>query len=139
MLTKICGKCGARYSGACCPHCEAKRQKNYDRSERNKDRAAFYKSKAWQTMTALCKARCHGIDMFELNQTGRVVMGRLSHHIIPVEDDIGRALDINNLIWVSDHSHQIIHAAYEKSEDDKQKVQDMLRKIVRGAGDLKKI
>lgn len=130
MLTKICSRCGRRYSGAFCPACESKRQRTYDRTERNRERASFYKSKEWQTLTAMCKARCHGLDLFEMERTGKIVMGRLSHHIVPVEEDMTHALDINNLIWVSDHSHRLIHEAYSRSDEEKKKMQAFLRRII---------
>ena len=57
-------------------------------------------------------------------------MGRLSHHIIPVEEDMAHALDINNLIWVSDHSHRLIHEAYSRSDEEKRKMQSFLKKII---------
>ena len=131
MLTKICGKCGARYAGTFCPRCEAKRQKNYDRTERNKDRASFYNSPAWQRLTKQCKAESFGIDLYALHTTGRIVMGRLSHHIIPVGDDRGRAYDLGNLLWVSDASHAVIHRAYDASDEEKEKMQTLLFSLKR--------
>lgn len=133
MLTKICGRCGKKYSSKRCTACEARRQKQYDRMERNEERAAFYHSNEWQTLTKMCKARSHGIDLYEYHKSGRLTMGRLSHHIIPIEDDMSRALDIDNLIWVSDKSHKAIHDEYNKSEIHKQKAIDFLKKICRGS------
>lgn len=58
-------------------------------------------------------------------------MGRLSHHIIPVGDDLGRAYDPGNLLWVSDASHAVIHRAYDASDEEKKKMQRLLFSLKR--------
>lgn len=145
MLTKVCTRCGARYTGRTCPQCEAKRQKQYDEFGRNKESQALYHSKEWRWLAGECKEQCAGLDLFQFYEHGRIVMGRLAHHIVPVIDNRKRQYDLSNLIWLSDASHAAIHRAYESSPEDKIKMQKKLfsflkkfRKTGRG-GEVKKV
>lgn len=126
MLTKVCARCGIRYSGRVCPACEAKRQKSYDSAQRSRQRAALYRSAVWQRLTRWCRESCCGVDLYALYTSGRIVQGRLSHHIVPLEDNAARGYDPGNLIWVSDHSHAMIHRAYDASQEEKKRMQKML-------------
>ena len=66
MLMKICGKCGKKIGINEVCSCTKERHKVYDREYRNKDNAEFYHSKAWKSMTALCKLKANGLDLYEL-------------------------------------------------------------------------
>lgn len=134
MLMKICGKCGKKIGINEVCSCTKKRHKVYDREYRNKDNAEFYNSKAWKSMTALCKLKSNGLDMWELIINKRIVKGTLSHHIEELEDNRARALDITNLIWVSDKTHAFIHSEYNKSLENKRKLQQKLFLIVNNLG-----
>lgn len=130
MLYKLCGRCGKKLlQGSKCS-CAKERHKVYDRKYRNKDNAEFYHSKAWKSMTALCKLKANGLDMWELIINKRIVKGTLSHHIEELEDNRARALDITNLIWVSDKTHAFIHSEYNKCLENKRKLQEKLFLIV---------
>ena len=103
----------------------------YDRENRNKVNAKFYNSKEWKKLTRLCKLRANGLDLYELEINKRIVRGSLTHHIEELEENRGRALDINNLIWVGDRTHAFIHAEYEKSTGAKEKMQEILSNIIK--------
>ncbi|WP_462351188.1 endonuclease [Fusobacterium varium] len=131
MLYKICGSCGNKIKhDEICP-CRKKRGRGYDRENRNKVNAKFYNSREWKKLTRLCKLRANGLDLYELEINKRIVKGSLTHHIEELEDNRGRALDINNLIWVGDRTHAFIHAEYEKSSEAKEKMQEILFKIIK--------
>lgn len=114
MLMKICGKCGKKIGINEVCSCTKERHKVYDREYRNKDNAEFYHSKSWKSMTALCKLKANGLDLYELVINNNIVKGTLSHHIDELEEDRSKALDINNLIWISDKTHSYIHSEYNK-------------------------
>ncbi|MEA5085090.1 MAG: hypothetical protein VB018_13230 [Lachnospiraceae bacterium] len=134
MLFKICPGCNSRYElGKQCPNgcmekAEKERNKYYDKHSRDKDSYAVYHSKLWPVLTQQCKTEFNGLDIYQLYKYGKVVYGQLSHHIVTVKDDITRAYDISNLIYVSDESHGEIHAEYDKG--NKQAMQDYLFKII---------
>ena len=130
MLMKICGKCGKKIEATKTCECSKSRHKVYDREYRNKDNAEFYHSKAWKQLTKLCKLQANGLDLYELEVNGKIVKGSLSHHIEELEDNIDRALDITNLIWVSEKTHNYIHSIYNRSKEDKNKLKTLLFKII---------
>ncbi len=131
MLYKICSSCGNKIRhDEICP-CIKKRGREYDRESRNKVNAKFYNSKEWKKLTRLCKLRANGLDLYELEINKRIVRGSLTHHIEELEENRGRALDINNLIWVGDRTHAFIHTEYEKSTGAKEKMQEILFNIIK--------
>ena len=130
MLMKVCSRCGKKIEATKTCECNKSRHKVYDRECRNKDNAEFYHSKAWKSMTALCKAKANGLDLYELEVNNKIVKGTLSHHIEELEEAKDRALDITNLIWVSEKTHNYIHSVYNKSKEDKNKLKALLFKII---------
>lgn len=60
----------------------------------------------------------------------RYVVGTLSHHIEELKDNKKRGLDINNLIWISDKTHNHIHSEYDKSVESKKDMQNKLFDIL---------
>ena len=115
MLMKVCSRCGKKIVITETCSCTKERHKIYDREYRNKK---------------LCKLQANGLDMYELEVNGKIVKGTLSHHIEELEDNKDRALDITNLIWVSEKTHNYIHSVYNKSKEDKNKLKALLFKII---------
>ena len=130
MLMKVCGRCGKKIEATKNCECSKSRHKVYDREYRNKDNAEFYHSKAWKQLTKLCKLKANGLDLYELEVNGKIVKGTLSHHIDELEEARDRALDITNLIWVSEKTHNYIHSVYNRSKEDKNKLKALLFKII---------
>ena len=129
MLMRECPVCGKTHrQGERCPYAGA-RQQEYDANHRSKESILFYHSNQWKRMQALVKMACHGLDMYAFYVEHRLVKGRIAHHIIPISQEPGRALDMGNLIYVSDSSHKKIHDAYAKSDDDKKIMQKKLFSI----------
>lgn len=134
MIMRICPRCSAKYEyGKSCPNrCSeiAKKDsvKMYDMYQR-KNRE-LYSSKEWVRLTGQCKDRFNGIDVYQLYKYGKYTAGKLSHHIEEVEHNKDRELDIDNLIYLSNESHNEIHTIYNKSEQDKKELQRYLFDIV---------
>lgn len=134
MLMKICPKCKTKheYTGPCPNGCLEKdkkeRNKIYDRDQRKN--SSFYKSRQWIKLTAMCKSRFNGIDIYQLYKYKRLTPGVLSHHIEEVNETPEKKLDINNLIYLSDSSHREIHKIYNQSKLDKIALQQSLKEMV---------
>lgn len=94
----------------------------------------MYSDRRWPTLKALCKDRAKGIDLWHYYKTGRIVQGRLAHHIIEVSEDMDRAFDPWNLFWLTDKSHQEVHALYNKSLDSKIDTQAKLFELNKNFG-----
>ena len=134
MIVKMCPRCGSKYEygQACKNECYDKAKKEsskvYDKSQRkNKE---FYHSTEWVRLTMQCKSKFNGLDIYQYFKYNKIVPGTLSHHIIEVEEDESRALDINNLIYLSVESHSEVHKIYGQSEDGKRELQELLFRIV---------
>lgn len=133
MFYKVCDKCKTKYSySESCPNgCNSKKKKEndkiYDKTLRkNKE---FYHSKAWVKTTNLCKNKFNGLDIYQLYRYKRIVPGILSHHIIEINENSNKKLDISNLIYLSDESHREVHKLYNQSDSSKKELQDYLYKI----------
>ena len=126
MLKTVCTKCNKKLNqGERCV-CNSNRHREYDRFNRDEKAKQFYHSKEWRRLTALCKSKCNGLDLYELYENNKIVKGELSHHIIPVEDDAGKKFDIDNLIYVSQKTHNFIHSVYARSKKEKKALQTKL-------------
>ena len=119
MLKKLC-KCGTSIDANLkqCDECKAKYNLNYDKYYRSN--ASIYKSNRWKKLTKMCKAKYHGIDVYALMKYNKLIAGRLSHHIVEVDEDAGMIYDLDNLIYVSDRSHQEIHQRYNNNKEEMQ-------------------
>ncbi|WP_019125531.1 hypothetical protein [Peptoniphilus grossensis] len=128
MLKKLC-KCGKAIpiTDKMCKDCMSKYHKSYDKYSR--DNHSVYTDKRWSVVKDVCKSKANGIDLWIYYKTGKIVEGRLAHHIIEVADDLSRAYDVGNLFWLTDRSHQEIHALYNRDEDTKKKTQQLLFEI----------
>lgn len=126
----ICGVCGKKKPANTQCECRKERYKVYDKYCRDKDSAEFYHSKSWKTLSAMCKNKANGLDIYELIVNNRFVKGTLSHHIEELKDNKARSLDIDNLIWISDRTHNYIHSEYDKSAESKKDMQNKLFDIL---------
>lgn len=90
----------------------------------------FYSSKEWERVRQAVIADCYGIDILEFYRTGRIVNGERVHHIICLNDDFNCRLDVGNLIYLSEQNHRRVHAEYDKSDKDKEKMQKILFELL---------
>lgn len=129
MLMRICSACGRQVRvGEPCP-CLKERQKSYDRDNRNKKSASLYHSRPWQLLQLAVKSRAQYIDEYVMYYEKRMTAGRIAHHIIPVDERPDLALNPQNLIYVSDKTHKMIHDAYRKGGKEKAAMQARLARI----------
>ncbi|WP_427112986.1 hypothetical protein [Megasphaera sueciensis] len=132
MLTRICLYCGKQYSEGSTCICNHNRHKEYDTYRRNTIGKVVYHSKLWKPIRMQVKQRAAGLDEYAKVIEHHIVKGTIAHHIIPVEENPQRAFDVHNLIYVSARTHAAIHAAYNKSVQDKVKMQKVLLAIAGG-------
>lgn len=129
MLMRTCGICGGAHPvGTRCPQAKERHQE-YDRSARNEERAAFYKGRPWRALRAAVMQTSKGLDMYALAVEHRIASADVVHHIEPVEERPDLALVVENTIALSNRSHNRIHAEYEKSEENREKMKKLLKKI----------
>lgn len=128
MLMRVCPICGKVHKqGQSCPKAK-ERNGEYDKEHRNPRKRMFYHSKRWHKMRDAVKARFNGLDAYQFIVNHVMIPGNTIHHIIPLSDDPSKAMDINNLILLSEATHNLIHAKYKTKE--KKNVQKFLKIIV---------
>ena len=130
MLKKICAYCGKSYSADKACSCGSSRHTVYDRCQRNKEAASFYHSISWRAMTQRIRQLAYGLDELLWREKKLLRAGKITHHIFTVEERPDLVLNEKNLIYVNVKTHNMIHAAYEKSESSKRQMQARLLKIV---------
>ncbi|WP_302297009.1 hypothetical protein [Mitsuokella multacida] len=129
MLMRICSICGRQVkAGETCP-CVKDRQKEYDRDNRNKASASFYHSRQWHLLQLAVKSRAQFLDEYAMYYEKHMMAGRIAHHIIPVDERPDLALNPQNLIYVSDKTHKMIHDEYRKGAKEKSTMQAKLARI----------
>lgn len=129
VLNKICPYCGKLIRQDESHTC---RHKSYNQT-REPDMTRFYTSRQWESARAYCKARALGADEYIMATTGRIEPGSIAHHIVPVRENPKLRLDLNNLIFISSKTHDMIHAAYSRAGDEKAAMITKLQEI-RGQG-----
>lgn len=97
--------------------------KYYDKYKRNKKHDSFYKSKDWLSVREYILVSYNGIDIYEYYTTGIIRPARVVHHIIEIEEDWGRRLDLYNLFPTTTDNHNKIDRLYRQ---DKKMYQEQL-------------
>jgi len=131
---KQCSKCGKKIEQY--KQCECTIQAKKDSYKRYRDRRRmdkeekkrqdFYCSKEWLRLRDIVKVHCNGIDIIMWYKDGTVEFGHTVHHIIEISEDWNSRLDVNNLIYVTERTHKVIHAEYNKGERQKKVMQKLL-------------
>ncbi len=126
-LYKRCSRCGTRIpSGSSCP-CIKARHKEYDRYSRDRKSKQFYDSKEWRQSRAAAMEADEGVDVYLFMTEGRLVAADTVHHIIPLQDDWQKRMDIRNLMSLNSDTHSMIEQMYKKNKPEmEKKLQEML-------------
>ena len=126
-IYKRCSRCGKRIpSGTSCP-CIKTRHKEYDKYSRDKKCKQFYASREWRAIRSATIEIDDGMDVYLFMTEGKLVAADTVHHIIPLQDDWQRRLDMDNLMSLSHDTHSMIEQMYRKDKTGTaKKLQKML-------------
>ncbi|OXS26391.1 MAG: hypothetical protein BI182_08315 [Acetobacterium sp. MES1] len=103
---------------------KASRDREYKRNRNDHKEQDFYRGQAWVNTRDGSMSYYFGIDIFEYYTTGMIVEAATVHHIVPIKEDWSKRYDSNNLIPLTEKSHQYIHNEYGKG--NKKQMQDIL-------------
>jgi hypothetical protein len=110
--------------------------KRFKSGRNDADVQAFYKTKDWERLRQAVISYYFGIDIYEYYTTGQIIEGYTAHHIIEVKAEWSKRLDIHNVIFLSEASHQYIHSLYNKGK--KRQTQSLINGLqMRFAHDFK--
>lgn len=128
MLTRICQRCGKKVV-------QGQRCDCYVRPGRRDEKDhAFYSSAMWKKVAKAARQRAQYLDEYELAYRGRLTAGTIVHHIFTVKERPDMMLSLDNLIVVSRKTHDMIHDAYSKGEQEARLMREKLLAIRRGGG-----
>lgn len=91
---------------------------------------SFYQSTEWDRLREVVKASLFHIDIFEYYRTGKIVEGETVHHILEVREEWEARFDVNNLIYLTQRNHLLIHKKYKESKEAKARVQRILLGLI---------
>ena len=138
MLYKICNRCNRKVKQGEVCDCRVKSnlesQRRYDRTKRSQESSKIYRSERWRRVVSECKSICHGLDLYSFYFNNRIEQGELVHHIEEVTERPDLAFELSNLIYVTNKAHGKIHRAYEKSEEEKEKMKNVLKECLQRHG-----
>ena len=137
MLWHQCG-CGALIPQniKMCSTCEAgqgnrmSRHMEYNIYRRDKKAAAFYVCDEWRKTRAFTLHLYDGLDIYAYYVQHRIATADMVHHVVEIEEDWNKRLDITNLLPLSNGNHGIISALYKKDEATKKQTQQLLYSII---------
>lgn len=129
MLSKQCPRCGKRIPiGSQCKCVSRLKYKPCKSDKYNSEVKRFYHTAEWQKARAACIARCHGIDLYSFYVLRKIEYGQTAHHIVPLVEDYSQRLNLDNLIYLTESNHRIIHELYKT---DYERTAKMLRGYVK--------
>lgn len=121
MLTRICQRCGRRVEQGKKCSCF----KPYQR--RDEEAHKFYKTAIWKKISEAARVRANYLDEYELKYGGRMSPGKVVHHIYTPQERPELALSLDNLIVVSNKTHEQIHTAYNHGGDE---LENMRKRLI---------
>lgn len=128
MLYKRCDNCGKRLAiGEECScfnkakdkakaTAESQRQAEYDRTKRNQKSAKVYHSQKWKDLKNIAIRRYMGIDIYSYYVLDKLEYGRVVHHICPIKDYPELQYNLDNLIYLTDKNHELVHKRMDNGE-----------------------
>lgn len=128
-----CNKIISQAKTYCIKHTITKAEKNkeYDAKYRNKQSKTFYNSQAWKITRNKVLALDNHMDLYIYETEKRIVRATMVHHIIEYKEEPGKGLDFNNLISVSEETHEGIIKKMYSNEAKKREMQKKLLEIVK--------
>lgn len=86
----------------------------------------FYNSVEWIRVKEVAINQTLGIDIVLFYKTGEIKQGDIVHHITPISEDYEGRLDLDNLIYLTQETHNKIHGMYNRSDADYKRTVMML-------------
>ncbi len=145
-LKKFCPRCGKIIDAShrYCDECQAildekKKQRWKNDKERHRKYKAnrtdireqrFYSGKKWQQAKDWAANKYKGMCLYSYYKYNKIVPYDTVHHIVEVKEDWDQRLNIYQIIPLTESVHQMVHKMYEKSPEDKAKMQQELRDMI---------
>lgn len=137
-IYKRCTRCNKRILVGVSCSCRQKRFQE-DKKYQAIHETLFYSSKEWSILRKQIIETFYGIDIYSYYMEDRIESGYTVHHIIPIQEDWSRRLDKNNLIYLTESNHRLIHNRMKEEKEATVKLLlDLIQRFKRDQGLLKK-
>lgn len=91
----------------------------------------MYHSTLWKRLCSEAKEHYSHMDIYSWYVLGKIEVGSIVHHVIPIKDDYEKRFDIGNLIYLTYENHILIHQIYSQSTERKAQMQKELMDLIR--------
>ena len=129
-IYKRCSRCGKRLLEGTQCECRKARHKEYKRYRKDSKEQSFYSSNAWLSIKEILKDRYKELDIYSYYVLNKIEYGQTMHHIEELKDNWGRRLDRDNIIYLTESNHQLIHKLYRESPKKKKETMQLLFELV---------
>lgn len=129
-IYKRCSRCGKRLLEGTQCECRKARHKEYKRYRGDSEEQSFYSSSAWLSIKETLKDRYKELDIYSYYVLNKVEYGQTMHHIEELKDNWSRRLDKDNIIYLTESNHQLIHKLYRESPQKKKETMKLLFELV---------
>lgn len=130
MIYRRCGICGKRIAVGTKCECSKKRYKEEDKDKKQSKEKKFYSSAAWQKVRSKAISQCNGLDVYSYYVFRRIEPGQTVHHIEPVKTCWDKRYDVDNLIYLTEANHQLIHKMMGEGSGKTKEIVLLLRELV---------
>lgn len=114
-----CSRCGRKIlSGNKCNCVKRIRDRQYNKTRRDKDVIAFYHTVSWNRARQVTIDNCCGLDLLSLIRDKRIEYGETVHHIIPLKESWDKRLSQDNIIYLTEANHQFIHKEMQRNREE---------------------
>ena len=130
MIYKRCPRCHKRIPEGTKCECTKNRHKEYKKYRADIKEQKFYSCGNWINKRENIKAKYKNIDLYSYYVLGIIEDADTVHHIIELKDDWSKRYDDDNLITLTESNHQLVHKAYNSSEEEKNKMIKLLKSLI---------
>ena len=109
-MLKSCSLCGRVHSPNY--NCKAKQDRSKEHFNKRTDKE-FYNSSEWDDVRQEVLDMYNNVDLFSFYIKGKIVEANNVHHIEPLRGSLEGALEVGNLIPLSDSTHRFVHKLYK--------------------------
>ena len=132
-IKRLCPRCrrvisdNQKYCINCMPKIRTDADKRYDRFKRNQESKSFYNSKLWKLKREEAMSFYLNLDIYELYINKKIVTAEVVHHIHELIDSPELSLDDDNLIPLSNSTHDLVHGMYKEDKTTTMKLLEALK------------
>lgn len=121
---KMCDECAKRYDKS-----KKESYKEYKRNRKDIKEQRFYSAGEWIRVRDIVRRKYNGLCLYSYYIKHEIKYVDYIHHIVELKEDWDKRLDVSNLIPCCSEAHKLIHNTYDRSDKNKNDMQELLRSL----------